>query len=153
MGNFSESECRFDPDQLLVKLDVTLPGTVEAIQPTVDQIMGVVGQQQCAIGKEFEVEVALLEALANAVKYGCRDDPAKSVDLNSLSSRLRIPSITIEPLLQGLERNGLLAAMENEDLVPGRDMSRIRLSDILAVVRSEGETGSYQEPRWARAMP
>lgn len=81
MSNFSESECRFDPDQLLVKLDLTLPGTVEAIQPAVDQIMGVVGTQQCAIGKEFEVEVALLEALANAVKYGCQDDPAKSVEV------------------------------------------------------------------------
>jgi serine/threonine-protein kinase RsbW len=81
MVKYDESECRFDPDQLLLKLDLTLPGTVEAIQPAVDQIMGVVGRQQCAIGKEFEVEVALLEALANAVKYGCGDDATKSVEV------------------------------------------------------------------------
>jgi hypothetical protein len=31
-------------------------------------------------------------------------------------------------------------------------MSRILLSDILAVVRSQGETGSYRDPRWSKAV-
>ena len=43
-------------------------------------------------------------------------------------------------------------ATEDEELVPGREMSRVRLIDILAVVRSEGETGSYQDPRWSKAV-
>ena len=28
-------------------------------------------------------------------------------------------------------------------------MSRITLSDIVAVVRQEGETGSHREPKWS----
>ena len=47
-------------------------------------------------------------------------DSNKSVDLHSLSDQLRIPSITIAPILQGLETAGLLTATESENLVPGR---------------------------------
>jgi membrane protein len=76
-------------------------------------------------------------------------DSDRSVDLHSLSEDLRIPSITIEPILKGLETNGLLAATEDENLIPGRDMSCITLENILDVVRVDGETGSHREPRWS----
>ena len=33
-------------------------------------------------------------------------------------------------------------------MLPGRDMARIALGDILAVVREEGETGSHRHPKW-----
>jgi membrane protein len=79
-------------------------------------------------------------------------DSSRSIDLAALSRELRIPSVTIEPVLGGLEQAGLLMATENEDLVPGREMSRIRLRDILDVVRVRGETGSHREPRWATAI-
>ena len=48
-----------------------------------------------------------------------------------------------------LEEEGLLATTENEDLLPGREVTRIKLNDILAVVRIEGETGSYRDPSWS----
>ncbi len=79
-------------------------------------------------------------------------DVGKTVNLKSLSEDLRIPSLTIAPILQALEDNGLLAATENEDLVPGREVTRIKLSDVLAVVREQGETGSYRDPRWAPSI-
>ena len=79
-------------------------------------------------------------------------DPHKSIDLHTLSEKLCIPSITIAPIVQSLEANGLLAATEKEALVPGREVSHIRLSDILAVVRVEGETGSHRDPHWSEAI-
>lgn len=81
MNDVEKHECEFDPDRLLLKLDLQLPGNVESIQPAVDEIMEVVGSLECAEGSEFEVEVALLEALANAVQHGCRDDPSKSIEV------------------------------------------------------------------------
>ncbi len=81
MNDVEKHECEFDPDRLLLKLDFQLPGNVESIQPAVDEIMEVVGSIECAEGSEFEVEVALLEALANAVQHGCRDDPSKSIEV------------------------------------------------------------------------
>ena len=58
MNDVEKHDCEFNPDQLLLKLDFQLPGDVESIQPSVDEIMEVVGAQSCATGHEFEVEVA-----------------------------------------------------------------------------------------------
>jgi len=36
---------------------------------------------ECSQGKEFEIETALREALANAIRHGCRNDPDKRVEV------------------------------------------------------------------------
>ncbi len=74
--------------------------------------------------------------------------PALGVNLRRLSRTMRIPSITLAPIASGLEAAGILTSNENEELLPGREMSRIALEDILAVVRRDGETGSHHVPRW-----
>jgi len=79
-------------------------------------------------------------------------DSSKSIDLRSLSEKLRIPSITIAPIVLGLEKNGLLTTAENEELLPGRDIALIKLNDILDVVRVDGETGSHRDPRWSSTI-
>jgi membrane protein len=75
-------------------------------------------------------------------------NPVNGVDLRSISRVLRIPSITLEPIALGLETKGLLMTNEKENLLPGKEMSRIRLQDILSVVRQDGETGSDKKPQW-----
>ncbi|NIV18616.1 MAG: YihY family inner membrane protein [Woeseiaceae bacterium] len=79
-----------------------------------------------------------------------RGDATETV--HSLARTLRIPSITLTPIIAGLEADGLLTTTEDENLVPGREMSRMRLNDILTVVREHGETGSYRDPKWAREI-
>src|SRR3954470_3758177 len=34
---------------------------------------------QCGCGKEFQMETALRESLANAIIHGCKSDPSKNV--------------------------------------------------------------------------
>jgi len=53
------TRCDFDSSDLLVKLDLTLPGDVKAISPVVERVMQVVTAMGCAAGKEFEIELAL----------------------------------------------------------------------------------------------
>jgi membrane protein len=79
-------------------------------------------------------------------------EPAEGVTLSTLSSQLRIPSITLAPIATSLETSGFLTSNEQESLLPGREMSRITLIDIVAVVRLEGETGSHQDPRWSNPI-
>lgn len=79
-------------------------------------------------------------------------NPVLGINLDRLSEILRIPSITLAPIATGLEAKGLLTSSEKEELLPGRDMSRIALSDILAVVRHDGETGSHRDPKWDGAI-
>jgi len=69
----------FDRDDLLVRLDVTIPGDPAAISPLVESVVTLVKSLECAAGKEFEIETGLREALANAIRYGCRHDPSRMV--------------------------------------------------------------------------
>ncbi len=70
----------FDPDKLVLKLKVTLAADRNAVDPVVQGIMDVVRNMQCAIGKEDAIELALTEALANAVVHGAKGDPQKLVE-------------------------------------------------------------------------
>ncbi len=74
--------------------------------------------------------------------------PGRTINLEQLSRRLRIPSITVAPVIAALENRGLLTTDETEHLLPGMDMARISLNDIINVVRVDGETGSHRDPRW-----
>jgi serine/threonine-protein kinase RsbW len=77
----SEPRCEFDAAEMVVRVQKQVPGQVEAIPPVVEQIMSVVRQQGCAEHGEFEIEVSLYEALANAVEHGCGHDPEKLVEV------------------------------------------------------------------------
>jgi membrane protein len=79
-------------------------------------------------------------------------DPDKTVDLSTLSMKLQIPTITVAPIIVALEDKGLLTTNEKEELLPGREMSRILLGNILDVVRVDGETGSHRNPKWDREI-
>ena len=72
----------FECDNLIVRLDVELPGEAAAISPVVDRVLALTRDMGCAQGKEFEIETALREALANAVRYGCDHNPGKKVQLS-----------------------------------------------------------------------
>lgn len=71
----------FDVDRLILRLDRTIPGSLKAIQPLVDEIMAAITSQGCAQGGEVNVEVALLEALSNAVRHGCGEDSERMVEV------------------------------------------------------------------------
>lgn len=60
-----------------LKIDITIPARISAISPLLDAVMTAVRQQ--AMAKELEIETALREALANAIKHGCLNDPTKFV--------------------------------------------------------------------------
>ena len=67
---------------LLVKLDIEVAGTTSAISPAVERVLALASDIGCVRGKEFEVETALREALANAVRYGCAHDSSRSIQLS-----------------------------------------------------------------------
>jgi len=75
-------------------------------------------------------------------------DPQQSLSIQALSEALQIPSLTLEPLLRDLEAAGLLTTNEKDELLPGRETARIMLREILDVVRGQGGTGSWRQPRW-----
>lgn len=55
---------------------------------------------------------------------------------NGLAAELDIPGTALEPVLDCLERGGLIVATEKESFVPARDLAGIRLIDIIDAVRT-----------------
>ncbi len=62
------------------KLDVTISADPNAISGVVDGVMQITREMKCAEGNEYQVELALREALANAIVHGCNNDPTKKVE-------------------------------------------------------------------------
>ncbi len=105
-----------------------------------------IGRREPRLSNSMRERLALNTMLKVGSAFRSTD---ATITLAELSSNLRIPSITIGPIVEALEDNGLLITNEHEQLTPGREMSRILLTDIVNVVRIEGETGSYEDPRWS----
>lgn len=70
----------FDPDKLSLRVRVTLAADRNAVDPVVEQVMNTVRELKCVDGKEDAIELALQEALANAVVHGAKEDPSKIVE-------------------------------------------------------------------------
>jgi len=72
--------CNFDAHKLNLKLSVTLCAERDAVDPVVRSVMKIVREMKCASGREDDIELALSEALANAVVHGAKADPSKIVE-------------------------------------------------------------------------
>ena len=75
------SPCDLEANKLQTRFTATIQAEINAIRPIVDRIMQVIRQMKCGAGKEFEIDLALQEALANAVIHGCGNDPSKRVEV------------------------------------------------------------------------
>jgi serine/threonine-protein kinase RsbW len=58
-----------------------MPSEVGAISPLVDRVMRLIERSQCAPGEEFNIQLALREALDNAVVHGNQEDPETKVHI------------------------------------------------------------------------
>jgi serine/threonine-protein kinase RsbW len=122
--NLEQAGCEFDSRTLVSRVDLTIPGEVGAIS-AVEKIMDAVRGMGCAAGKEFEIELALTEALANAVVHGCEHDPGKDVQVCAGCDPER----------------GILIIVR--DPGPGFDPSQVPSPVVGEKVYSEGGRGIY----------
>lgn len=102
--------------------------------------------------REPSLSNAMRECLALNVMYLVGQafrEKDRSVTLEGICSKLKVPSIALSPIAKSLEDAGLLIVTEKEELLPGREMNRLKVVDILNVVRQEGDTGSYRDPLWS----
>ena len=53
----------------------------------------------------------------------------------SLASRVGVPATALSPVVERLLASGMLAITEHEKLLPGREISRIRIGEILSTIR------------------
>ena len=104
-----------------------------------------IGRREPSLSNSMRECLALNVMYLTAQAFREKD---KTMTLDEICSQLKVPSIALAPIAHRLENEGLLIVTENDELIPGREVSRIRVTDILDVVRQGGDTGSYRGPSW-----
>jgi serine/threonine-protein kinase RsbW len=64
-----------------LEIEARMPSEVEAISPLVDRLIRLIEESQFMPGDELHIEMAVREAVKNAVVHGNRLDPSKLVQI------------------------------------------------------------------------
>ncbi len=100
----------------VLEIDSWMPGEVRAISPLVDRLMRLIEGSQCVPGEEFGIELALREALNNAVVHGNQEDPEKKVHIRCRCGPGKGISIVVTDQGKGFDYGKLLANGPSADL-------------------------------------
>jgi serine/threonine-protein kinase RsbW len=111
-----------------VELQQSLPSRIATISPFVDQLMGFIARFRNPDGSELDIEMALHEALANAIVHGNQEDSRKCVYVACRCSTDGGVSITVRDEGRGFDTNTVAdpTAAENLRLTHGRGIYLIR---------------------------
>src|SRR6266852_3243938 len=102
-------------------LSITMPSEINAISGAVDWLMSMIHECNCVPGDECDVEIALREALANAVLHGNHQDAEKKVQINCR-----------------IQFGGEVSIIIKDE---GRGFDPKKVSDPTAIVKLESEHG------------
>ena len=104
------------------------------------------GQQEPRLANELRERIALNIMYLVGMAFRTGDT---RYTIERISAAIGIPGRALAPVLSALEATGLVSANDQAGLMPGREMSRVTLAEILGAVRTGGDTGALQLPIWA----
>jgi len=87
----------------LLKIEAWMPSEIKAISPLVNRLMRLIEGSRCVAGNEPAVELALQEALSNAVVHGHRMDAHKLVQVRCQCELGKGVSIVVTDQGQGFD--------------------------------------------------
>jgi serine/threonine-protein kinase RsbW len=108
--------CEFVGENLLLHYETSLPADVRRISPLVESVMAKVEEMGCAEGKEFEVETALREALANAIIHGAGQDPKKQVQFLVACDQSRGMLIVVRDPGEGFDPDSIPSPVVGQEI-------------------------------------
>jgi serine/threonine-protein kinase RsbW len=126
-----EKSAEFDCGDLLVRLDIELPGEAASISGAVERVLQLAKESRCAEGKEFEIETSLREALANAVRYGCEHNPTKKVQLSVACDQARGMLIVVRDPGPGFDPTQVPSPVSGEQLYSNHGRGIYLISQLM----------------------
>jgi serine/threonine-protein kinase RsbW len=129
--------CEFDPNKLILRLNMTVSGEVSAVTPAVERIMAVAKDIKCAAGKELQIELAIQEALANAVVHGCQKDPSRKVQVCVACDESRGMLIVIKDPGSGFEPEKIPSPLMGQNLYSDHGRGIFLINQLMDEVRFE----------------
>lgn len=136
----------------LLKVDAWIPSEVKAISPLVDRLMRLIEESHCIPGEESAVELALSEALSNAVIHGNRLDARKLVHVRGRCKVGNGISLIVSDQGQGFDASTIPdpVAVENLEAEHGRGIHLMKWA-MDRVSFEQGGTEVHMCKRLARA--
>jgi len=131
-------------------IEAWMPSEIKAVSPLVDRLMRLIGGSHCVAGEEPFVELAIEEALNNAVVHGNRMDPQKLVRIRCHCDPGKGISLVVKDQGQGFDPNAVPNPLSPENL--NADHGRgIRLMRVAMDEVSFEHGGTEVHMRKARA--
>jgi serine/threonine-protein kinase RsbW len=150
----------YDQGGPCIELERSLPSEVAAISPFVDKLMLLIRKCGCVPEGDSDVEVALREALANAIIHGNHENPRKHVHVRCRCKPDEV-SIAVKDEGRGFDVNNIAdpTAPENIGSVHGRGiylmkalMDEVRFEEGGVVVQMR-KSASQAATKGARKNP
>ncbi len=114
----------------LLKIEAWMPSEIKAISPLVNRLMRLIEGSRCVAGNEPAVELALQEALSNAVVHGHRMDAHKLVQVRCQCELGKGVSIVVTDQGQGFDPKAVPdpLAVERLEEEHGRGLHLMKLA-------------------------
>lgn len=106
----------FEPDKLILKLSIQMAADHKAVDSVVQSIMEVVADMECADDKESAIELALTEALANAVLHGAKADASKIIECDVACDENHRMLIVVRDPGEGFDPSAIPSPVVGENL-------------------------------------
>ncbi len=135
MAASCDSGADFEADKLVLKLKVTLAAQTQAVDSVVQGIMEIVRKMQCIIGKEDAIELALAEALANAVVHGAKADPSKVVECDVACDEQRGMLIVVRDPGKGFDPNNIPNPIKGENIFSNHGRGIYLINELMDEVK------------------
>ena len=138
MNNARSGNVRVDPRPVfagrgagsILEIDAWIPSEVNRISPLVERLMRLIEGSHCVRGEEHSVQLALREALNNAVVHGNRLDAHKLVHVRCRCKVGKGISITVSDQGQGFDPRSVPDSLTVENLLAdhGRGIHLMKLA-------------------------
>jgi serine/threonine-protein kinase RsbW len=111
-----------------LQVEMSMRSEIDAILPSANQLMALIVESHCMPENEGDIEMAIREALANAVLHGNLQDPRKKVRISCRVQRGRGISIVVRDEGQGFDPTKVPdpTAIENVESESGRGIHLMR---------------------------
>jgi serine/threonine-protein kinase RsbW len=144
--------CEFDIDKLALRLDSTVAADVKEVPAIVARILDFISDMGCSAEHEFEIRLALSEALINAVEHGCGHDPSKCVQVCVECDPARGMLIVVRDPGPGFDPSQVPSPVEGQQIFKDRGRGIFLINQLMDEVHF-ARGGAEIRMRMRRARP
>jgi anti-sigma regulatory factor (Ser/Thr protein kinase) len=117
------------------QFNIVIPADPAAISTVTDGVAQALQNKPGVVGHEFEIELALQEALANAIRHGCQGDPTKFIQCCVTYEGAGDVLIVVRDPGPGFEVDGVPNPLEGSNVLKGNGRGVFLINQMMDEVR------------------